>query len=178
MGLDITMVMLARESQRCLIMITRLQQVLPLFACSPPANAISLQRALAFICAHTYSTLDKMSSSSDVSTLMSMFSNLGRHEIEQEYRCHPPTAPCDLSHLVPGHRDAISKRPSSSSPNLATWSVTPVAARVMHPYFSRFFQGFTEISKKDGKVQPRSDDGGDSSPVKRSPLKSAGQSRA
>jgi hypothetical protein len=35
-------------------------------------------------------------------------------------------------------------------------------------------QGFTAISKKDGKPQARSDDGGDSSPVKRSPLKSAG----
>jgi hypothetical protein len=38
----------------------------------------------------------------------------------------------------------------------------------------RYFQGFTEISKKDGKPQARGDDGGDSSPVKRSPLKSAG----
>jgi hypothetical protein len=171
-----TVVMLARESQRCLI--TRLQQVLPLFACSPPCHNFSLQQALAFICAHTYSTLDKMSSSSDVSTLMSMFSNLGRQEIEQEYRCHLPTAPCGLRYLVPGHQAAISKRPSSSSPNLATWSATRAAACVLHPYFSRFFQGFTSISKKDGKVQPRSDDGGDSSPVKRSPLKTAGHSRA
>ena len=126
------MVMLARESQRCLI--TRLQQVLPLFACSPPCRNLSLQQALVFFCAHTHSTLDKMSSSSDVSTLMSMFSNLGRQEIEQEYRCHLPTAPCGLRYLVPGHQAAISKRPSSSSPNLATWSATHAAACVLHPW--------------------------------------------
>jgi hypothetical protein len=39
-------------------------------------------------------------------------------------------------------------------------------------------QGFTEIPKKDGKPhtpQARSDDGGDGSPIKRSPLKTAGQ---
>lgn len=38
------------------------------------------------------------------------------------------------------------------------------------------FQGFTEISKKDGKQQARGDDAGEISPVKRSPLKGAGVS--
>jgi hypothetical protein len=41
----------------------------------------------------------------------------------------------------------------------------------------QYSQGFTEISKKDGKPQARSEDVGDSSPIKRSPLKSAGRLR-
>jgi hypothetical protein len=42
------------------------------------------RRSRSFVHTHIPS---KMSSSSDVTTLMSMFSNLGKQEIESEYRC-------------------------------------------------------------------------------------------
>ena len=47
--------------------------------------------------------------------------------------------------------------------------------RTLQCVYSNSLQGFTAISKKDGKPQARSDDGGDGSPGKRNTLKPAGE---
>ncbi len=68
------------------------------------------------------------------------------------------------------------QQPFSSCRCSATWFVARTSSLTVLNVIRK--QGFTEIPKKDGKPhtpQARSDDGGDGSPIKRSPLKTAGQ---